>query len=324
MPECSNMDFNLFADDTALITEDDDIENLILKTNNEFQKVCKYFRLHKLSLHPDKTKFIIISNSKKVDEVRLPIFINNNNLDQNDPSNIHEISRVLATDAVPAIKYLGVYFDTDFSFKYHIQQMSSKISRALFQLRRVKHLLSQKALRTLYFSLVHCHLTYAIEIWSSAPPSYIKDLFLKQKTAIRIISDAKYNSHTAPLFKKQNILPLDALIKTSQVKVFHHFINNKLPTSFAETWSPNRARYEAAGTVGLRNEDDYHIPFARTNQLQRFPLTTLPKTWNDLPVNLKLITNHNSFASAVKTFYLDSIPDVPVCTRLFCPVCTDE
>jgi uncharacterized protein YpbB len=140
--------------------------------------VCKYFRHNKLSLHPDKTKYIIISNSRRIHETVTKIFINNNNIDQNDPSLIHEIKRVLPSDEIPAIKYLGVYFDPYLNFKYHVQQLSLKLSRALFQIRRVKNILSKEALKTLYFSLFHCHIVYAIETWSLASKSLIDDLFI--------------------------------------------------------------------------------------------------------------------------------------------------
>jgi hypothetical protein len=64
LPACSTLLSLLFADDTALAAEDDNLENLVTKVNVEFQKVCMYFRLNKLSLHPDKTKCMLISNAK--------------------------------------------------------------------------------------------------------------------------------------------------------------------------------------------------------------------------------------------------------------------
>jgi Reverse transcriptase (RNA-dependent DNA polymerase) len=322
MPECCDLDFNLFADDTALISEDDDIDNLFRKTNHEFQKVCAYFRLHKLSLHPDKTKYILISNSRNVNEIASKIFINNNNPDQNDPKNIHEILRVRTTDKVPAIKYLGVYFDPGLTFTYHVEQISHKISRALFFLRRVKNILSTAALRTLYFSLVHCHLIYAIEIWSLTAQRNLNELFIKQKMAIRIISNSKYNSHTAPLFKMLKILPLESLAKVSLLKVMHYYVRDMMPTSFNSTWSTNRARLENIGASGLRNEDDFRIPYARTNHLIRFPIVCCPTLWNNLPFETKIITSPLTFILTVKSSLLELLPNVPECTRLFCPVCS--
>jgi hypothetical protein len=128
-------------------------------------------------------------------ETATGIFINNNNVGQNDPLLVHEIKRVLPSDNVPAIKYLGVYFDPNLNFKYHVQQLpvSAKLPRALFHIRRVTNILSSDALKTLYYSLFHCHIVYAIEIWSLASKNLINDIFLKQKAVVRTISGSNYN-----------------------------------------------------------------------------------------------------------------------------------
>jgi exopolysaccharide biosynthesis predicted pyruvyltransferase EpsI len=89
LPECSDFNSKLFADDTALIMWDDDLINLITRANTEFQNVCHYFRKNKLLLHPDKTKYLIVSGSRAIHEAKMTILINNNNLNQNIlPSNV--------------------------------------------------------------------------------------------------------------------------------------------------------------------------------------------------------------------------------------------
>jgi hypothetical protein len=57
-------------------------------------KVCTYLRIHKLSLHPDKTKYMIVSNAINASAYQSHLYINNNDLDQNSPNLIHEIKRV--------------------------------------------------------------------------------------------------------------------------------------------------------------------------------------------------------------------------------------
>jgi hypothetical protein len=112
------------------------------------------------------------------------------------------------------------------------------------------------ALKTLYFSLFHCHIIYAIEIWSLAPKSAINDLFIKQKAVIRILSGAKYNSHTAPLFKELKILQLHALIQLQLSKMMYFYKNNKLPACFENTWLTGAAQNLLVGGPLLRNADD--------------------------------------------------------------------
>ncbi len=86
-------------------------------------------------------------------------------------------------------------------FKYHIRTICAKTSRALYMLRTCKNLPLQKALKTLYYSLVHSHLVYGNQIWSSASAGAISELLRKQKAAIWIITNSRYNQHTEPLFK---------------------------------------------------------------------------------------------------------------------------
>jgi hypothetical protein len=79
-------------------------------------------------------------------------------------------------------------------------------------LRRCKNFLSTKSLKTLYYSLIHCHLIYGIQIWSCSSPSLTNVLFKKQKAAIRIVCQVKHYAHTESLFKSLEILPFPSLI----------------------------------------------------------------------------------------------------------------
>jgi hypothetical protein len=78
--------------------------------------------------------------------------------------------------------------------------------------RTVKNILTPNALKSLYYSLIHCHLIYASPIWSICNQQLQNDLFKKQKLAIRAIAGLKYNGHTEPHFKKLEILPIPSLI----------------------------------------------------------------------------------------------------------------
>ena len=319
----------LFADDTALYAEADNIDSLINLVNTEFQKVCNYFRMNKLSLHPAKTKYLIFSHSKTVQERDFSIVINNNNDDFKDPSLIYEISRVTNSDQTPTIKYLGVFFDPSLNFKFQIQNISKKISRALFSLRCVKNFLPAPALKSLYYALVHCHLIYACEIWSCTFKSNLLPLVKKQKAALRIICNEKFNAHTEHLFKKNEILPLNLLIESMKIKFIQNSAQKILPPSFDSVWLKNRARHhedqapdlEHQDGIQLRNYDDFFIPFSRTDQSSFFPLSSFPKLWNLLPDEIKILRNKIEFNNKLKNHYLAQLNDRVSCDRMLCPTC---
>ena len=202
LPLCSTLLSILFADDTTLSASGEDLITLTEHVNTEFQKVCEFFRSNRLSLHPDKTKFMIFSSNQNVKSQNISVFCNNNNLNVTQiESSIFPLKQVKPHDDISSVRFLGVLFDTDLNFKNHITSITTKISRGIYALRTAKNFLNPRSLKMLYYSLIHCYLIYGIQVWSCAPNFIINDLFKKQKIAIRLLSNSKYNAHTEPLFK---------------------------------------------------------------------------------------------------------------------------
>ena len=324
LPEWSNLLALLFADDTTLLASDDNIDDLILHVNSEFKKIVTFFRAHKLSLHPEKTQFILFTNSTIVKQKNIPLVINMNNHTLDNPGLIFPMKRISSSSDTPAVKFLGIYFDPDLNFKIQIRNISSKISKSLFILRRAKTFLSEKALKTLYYSLIHCHLIYGIHIWSSTAQSNLKELVLKQKNAIRIITSSKYNSHTSPLFKQSKILPFESLVMFFKLQFMSKYVQGLLPSTFNNVWLKRESWRADNFTFSLRNSEDLYIPTALLSQTERQPLFLFPRLWSEFDVPaIKIIRNVTEFNVALKEHLLNNLPSVVNCTRLFCPSCSN-
>ena len=168
LPEASSLFSQLFADDTSLSDSDKDLIQLTSRVNTEFQKIVEYFRSNKMLLHPNKTKFMIFNPPR---DCNVKIYIDNNNCGQPfNPTLRSEIECV----SNETYKFLGDNFDPTLSFKKHISLISSKISKSLYIIQRAKNVLSEKALLTLYYSMIHCHLNYGLNVWSCASKTTIK------------------------------------------------------------------------------------------------------------------------------------------------------
>jgi hypothetical protein len=322
LPKISRLLSFLFADDTTLLSSHSDLNLLIEHVNHEFQKVVHYFRAHKLSIHPAKTKFILFSNSTIAHSLPCNIIVNYNNAGNLDPNLIFSLDKITNNTDPPAVKFLGIFIDPSLSFKYHINYISSKMSKAMYFLRSAKNLLSEKALKALYYALVHCHLIYGVLLWSCSSVSNLKGLEKKQKDAIRIVTCSPYNALTEPLFKKLNILPLQQLISYFKIQFMQQFKFNHLPSAFSNEWTTNDERFAANDRMPLRNNDDFFVPFARTTLSDRIPFFTLPKMWNEFPdVVLKSEANKLIFNSKLKEYFIDKLNANFVCTLLLCPHC---
>jgi hypothetical protein len=147
---------------------------------------------------------MLFSTNKIVINLDIELFINNSSpgVVHENPHLIHRMERVDSNSKILAMRFLGVFFDPSLNFKYHVQQIMLKVSRALYILRTVKNVLTPIALKALYYTLFHCHLIYAMPIWTICNLQLQKDLHIKQKMAIRTVAGLKYNDHTEPTFKK--------------------------------------------------------------------------------------------------------------------------
>ena len=154
--------------------------------------------------------FIIFGNRKFNEKIGITI-------------NEFEIERVYVT------KFLGVLIDHKLNWKYHIENICTKISRNISIIYKASKVLGSHSLRSLYCTLILPYLNYCAENWGNTYPSNLYKIFLKQKKVIRIICKASYYDHTNLLFKGLNLLKLEDLIKLKNAIFMFKVSNGKLP-----------------------------------------------------------------------------------------------
>ena len=118
-----------------------------------------------------------------------------------------------AVKRVDCTKFLGVLIDDSLTFKCHIDHLVSKLSKYVGLFYRVRHLLPQSALLTLYKTLFEPHLNYCNVIWGNTFPSHLKKLQALQKKVIRALAWAEINSSSLPLFHRFQLLRLTEKIE---------------------------------------------------------------------------------------------------------------
>lgn len=187
-------------------------------------------------------------------------------------------------------------------------------------MRTCKNILTQKALLAIYYSLVHSHLIYAIQFWSSCNSQLVNMLFKLQKQAIRIIHNLPYNGHTESYFKCSNILPLPKLIEFFKIQFMNRFTQGLLPKLFNEDWPINADVNLHA--YQLRNLNDMYLPFARTSLVEKSPYYAFPNAWRNFNNNeIKIQRNKFELNKMLKKYYLDNLDSYYRCNRIFCTQC---
>jgi hypothetical protein len=272
----------MFADDTACTASGSNLDNLIISVNGEIKKLARWFRANKMAVNVSKTKFLLFHTKGKRIDNDIELTYDDNEPNNADPNLIHTIERFHSGHPNPncrAYKILGVYIDEQLTFDYQTNNIISKLNRSLYCINKVKHLLPPPALRSLYFALFHSHLSYCPIIASCATNQNINKITLLQKKAIRIITNSTYHEHTAPIFKKLQILTYPKLIQYSKLNFMHSYIYNYCPNSFTNTWTLNTER---ENIPDLRNANLLSIPHPRIELFKKSPLYSLPVLWNSL------------------------------------------
>ena len=134
-----------FAEDTTLITK----LNINDSINDELAKFYNWLKANKLSLNVNKTNAIAFHMPQT--RIQLPLL-------QIAGTNI---------EFVDNFNFLGLTINTHLNWTSHINTLSAKISKTIGILNSLKHFLPTDILRTIYNSLIVCHLNYGILLWGT-------------------------------------------------------------------------------------------------------------------------------------------------------------
>ena len=267
----------IFADDTTMNTSHSNIDCLIFETNLALEKLYKWTVLNRLTIHESKTEVLLFSNRDVQSQTPSHNLVLNNTILQRASS-----------ETTSQCKFLGVYLDMNLvpTFKRHINSVTAKVSKHSGILYRIRDRLPADARIRYYYAFIYPYLKYNVEVWGSSYPSHLKPLIIQHKRVIRTITNSGFNEHTTPLFFQLGLL------KFTDIHKFHVLVRmHKLVAA---------DNFPVTHSLNLRNRNQAVPEFHRLTLTQQAFSYTGPKTWNELPENIRQISNHPKFRKALK------------------------
>lgn len=183
-----------------------------------------------------------------------------------------------------SVKYLGVHVDAKLTWKDHIAYVCNKISRAIGVMYKIRNHITKEALLLIYRSLVHSYILYCIETWGCAYKTALEPIYILQKKAVRIICNAGYREHSAPLFRQLKIR-----------NVFEEIKYRRQLLAFDVVKNPNRYEFD----LKMDHSHEYPTRFSRNNiplekfKSERFGLkgirSEIIQAYNSLPFQVKML-----------------------------------
>jgi hypothetical protein len=306
LPRATTLHMTMFADDTQALGSHKNLNTLVDHVNTELHTLATWFRANKMAVNTSKTQYIIFhTKGKHIIEPESGVVFNNNEEGENLPNLITKLERIHENHPSPGMRHyklLGILLDEHLTFTRNTTALIGKLNKAAHFMNKVKHLLPQKALTSLYYALGHSHLTYCPIIASSTNKTNIEKIYKAQKKLIRITCNKPFKSHTQPLFEQLSILQYRNIITQARLHFMHAITYDHAPPSFNNTWIKNEQRDI---NYTLRNAGDFQVPRINYEFFRNSPLVTLPETWNTAdPV--KFHRNWFTFRTSLKEILLNN------------------
>ena len=198
-------------------------------------------------------------------------------------------------------KFLGIIIDEDLTWKPHINNVCTIVSRNIGIINKLKLCFPKTTLLTLYYALIYPYLNYGILAWGNACKTLLDRILLLQKKALRIISNTDFRAHTDVLFSSNKLLKIHD-IYSLQLGAFMFSLNNdELPLIFNSMFIKNK-QYHSYPT---RLSGSFHLPKTRTLFANHIFTFTGPKFWNSLPPSLTQIKSSHTFRRRLKKLILE-------------------
>ena len=305
------LNFFLFADDTNIYYESNDLQNLEKVVNNELKHLSLWLKVNRLSLNINKTNFVIFHSNQRRLHHNVTLKLDRKAICQKD-----------------YIKYLGVFVDCHLSWKHHISIISKKVSRSIGIMYRIRKYVDLRVLKNIYYSLIYSHIVYAIQVWGSANVTELDKILILQKKAVRMMTQKDQFPQmrgplnpSDPIFVELGILKVQDVFKLQVSKFIYECLSFKSPRIFWDWFIPNHSvhSYNTTSNTNIKVNNRFefkvesisesNILHTQCSKLANYGAKQLkvagPFLWNSFPAHIRNANSIFTFKSSLKKFFIE-------------------
>lgn len=203
---------------------------------------------------------------------------------------------------IDSAKYLGLYIDHQLKWEDHIEFLHSKLMKFVGIFFKLRTLLPQKCLRTIYFSMIYPHLLYGIEVYANCTNKALNKLNILNNKLIRTLLNKSLSTPVNSLYKSFRVLPINKLHIFNILLLVHRvlFCKDQLPTIFHTYFTPVAQKHNYF-TRGHK----LYIESSTNNMHHKLISVKGALLYNRLPTHLKQLS-YNQFKSELHNFLLSN------------------
>ncbi|KAK3922301.1 putative RNA-directed DNA polymerase from transposon BS [Frankliniella fusca] len=279
----------LFADDTNVFYFGNSTAEIKNQMEEDFITIKKWLRLNLLFMNVEKTNYIIFSKPGASQEENDHLTLDNQEVKKSE-----------------TVKFLGLTLDHHLHWNDHIDSVTRKLAPIIGALHRIRNILSEKAKKSIYYSLIQSQLSYMNLIWGSATETRLHPLKTMQNRAIKTLFEKEYRTPTTQLYKPLGFLPLAKLhektLMTTGFAIYNEFW--RCQTIFARNISVHSHNTRSCNLLHTQS-------FKSSKYGIRSIYNSIVQAFNSIPQEYSNCNNMKSFKTAINKFILSTLNKVP-------------
>ena len=186
------------------------------------------------------------------------------------------------------VKYLGVLIDSNLSWRYHMDHISSKISKGVGIIARLRHFVPTNTLIRIYRPLIEPYISHGLTAWGQAANCYLIKVLILHKRALRLIYFSECRAHAIPLFLSSSILPLHLLFFKYIAILMHDVANHCAPSKITDLFI--RSDFIHSYYTRFSAVDNFYVQGSRTNQQLLSFSRNGTRIWNKISPKLRKLS----------------------------------
>lgn len=281
---CARDENILYADDTCLVYTGENLPELVNCVNSRLVQILDWCNFNKLSLNPQKSKFMIIT--PRIHDIDPEIRIGNSLIER-----------------VNDFKYLGVSISCNMRYHSHISQLKTKLSRMCGISYKLGNLMNKVAAKNFYYSCVYSVLSYCICVWGGIMTctQRCEPLARLQAKIVKNVFSRHYPNSLC-LFKSVGILKLIDIYRLRvSIYMFRVMKLGEVPSLERDLEIDFPTHSHFTRNVDLPTWPTSRIETVRMNFKYQFV-----NIWREIPADIRASTRLRPFKNALIGHYLNS------------------
>ena len=275
---------NMYADDMTIVCNADNIISLQNYLNTCLDNVNSWLEVNRLVINVQKSNVIIFSSrQKQIDKTDFTVSIKQQNL--------------LFCDT---IKLLGVMLDSNLTFNEHINYIIKKTSSKIGIIHRLRPILPQSALLTIYITSIQSVLDYCLTIYGNSSKSNRNKIQHIQNRAVRaVVVNFDFNTSVSGIISSLKLMRIEQRFNYFISILMYKCLNNMAPNYLSEMF----IYLDQHQQYVTRNVSDALLlkPKCNSTAFQRSFQYTGAQVWNKIPLSVKQSNSLNIFKRKIKS-----------------------